>query len=89
MLPERVTVSRIRIIGAGCPACQRLEADVRRWVAQHAPGTPVERVDDLVEILHYRLLALPGLVVDDHVVLTGYHPWHQLDQVLRAALEAA
>jgi hypothetical protein len=82
-------MSRIRIIGAGCPACQRLEADVRRWVAKNAPGTPVERVDDLVEILNFRLLALPGLVVDDHVVMTGYHPWRQLDQVLRAALVGA
>ena len=80
---------RIRIIGAGCPACQRLEADVRRWVVQNAPGTSVERMDDLVEILNFRLLALPGLVVDGRVVMTGYHSRRQLAKVLQAALEAA
>lgn len=41
----------------------------------------VERVDDLVEILNYRLLALPGLVIDEHIVMMGYHR-ARLDQVL-------
>ena len=72
----------IKIVGAGCPACQQLEADVRQWLTQHNVEAQVERVDDLVEILNYRLLALPGLIIDDRVALTGCPPRRKLDKVL-------
>jgi hypothetical protein len=71
----------IKIVGAGCPACQQLEADVRGWLTQHNVEAQVERIDDLVEILNYRLLALPGLVIDERIVMMGYHH-AQLDRVL-------
>ncbi len=76
----------IKVIGAGCPACQQLEADVRQWLRCSGVEAQVERIDDLVEILNYRLLALPGLVIDERIVMMGYHH-AQLDQVLRAAAE--
>lgn len=74
----------IKIVGAGCPACQQLEADVRQWLARHGVEAQVERSDDLVEILNYRLLALPGLIIDERIVMTGYHR-SRLDKVLREA----
>ena len=76
----------VQIVGVGCPACRQLEADVRAWIARHRIEAQVERVDDLVEILNYRLLALPGLVVDNRIVLTGYPPRHRLEQILRETL---
>ncbi len=79
---------RIQIVGAGCPACGQLEADVRAWIARHGIQARVECVDDLVEILNYRLLALPGLVIDGRVILTGYPPKGRLDRVLLDALTA-
>lgn len=77
---------RIQIVGVGCPACRQIEADVRAWIAQHRIEAQVERVDDLIAILGYRLLALPGLVVDNRIVLTGYPPQHRLEQILRETL---
>jgi hypothetical protein len=79
----------IKIIGAGCPACQQLEADVRVWIAQHHFAAQVERTDDLVEILNHRLTALPGLIVDDQLLLTGCPTKQRLDQALCAALQIA
>ncbi len=76
----------IKIIGAGCPACQQLETDVRQWLRRSGVEAQVERIDDLVEILNYRLLALPGLVVDERIVMMGYHH-ARLDRVLREAAE--
>jgi hypothetical protein len=78
----------VQIVGAGCPACRQLEADVRAWIAQHRIEARVERVDDLVDILNYRLLALPGLVIDGRVILTGYPPKGRLDRVLHETLAA-
>ncbi len=43
----------IRIIGAGCPACEQLEADVRQWLSRHRVEAQVERIDDLIAILNY------------------------------------
>ena len=74
----------IKIIGAGYPACQQLEADIRHWLMHSGVEAQVERIDDLVEILNYRLLALPGLVIDERIVMMGYHH-ARLDQVLREA----
>ena len=77
----------IKIVGAGCSACRQLEAEVRDWIAQQQIEAQVVRVDDLVEILNYRLLALPGLVIDDRVLLTGCPPRRKLDKVLREWVE--
>lgn len=82
-------ILHIKIIGAGCPACQQLEADVQAWIARHHFTAQVERTDDLVEILDYRLTALPGLIVDDKLLLTGCPTKRQLDQALCTALQIA
>ncbi len=76
---------RIQIVGAGCPACRSLEKDVRAWLAQQQVAAQVERVDDLVEIMQLGLLALPGLLIDGKLVLTGYPPKSRLDKTLREA----
>ncbi|NTU63058.1 MAG: thioredoxin family protein [Chloroflexi bacterium] len=76
---------RIQIVGAGCPACRNLEEDVRAWLVQQQVEAQVERVDDLVEIMKLGLLALPGLIIDDKLVLTGYPPGRKLDKTLREA----
>jgi hypothetical protein len=61
---------------------------VRAWITRRRIEAQVERVDDLVEILNYRLLALPGLVIDGRVILAGYPPRDRLDRVLLDTLAA-
>jgi small redox-active disulfide protein 2 len=76
---------QIQIIGIGCHTCRRLEADVREIVEQMKLDAQVERVDDLDKILQFRLMALPGLVIDGQVVACGYAGKSKVERLIRAA----
>ncbi len=78
----------IKIVGAGCPSCKQLETDVRQWLKRHHVEAQVERIDDLIEIMQLGVMALPGLLIDEQLVMTGYHR-ARLEKVLREACEGA
>ena len=77
----------IRVLGAGCPNCKRLEAETR--AALDAPGIPYEltKVTDFAEIAAYGVMRTPALVINEKVVSTGKIPAR--GQILTWALEAA
>jgi len=52
-------------------------------VARLGLDASVERVDDLEQILHFGLLALPGLVVNGQVISTGYGVQKRIEKALR------
>ncbi len=78
---------KIEVLGIGCGACRQLEKDVRRIVQEKALDAQVEYVDDLEQILHYRLFALPGLVIDGQVAACGYLGKPRVEQILLSYLE--
>jgi small redox-active disulfide protein 2 len=64
----------IKVLGSGCAKCKRtLEAIAE--VAQHE-GVPVnlQKVEDIRDIMAYRVLSTPGVVVDGKVVHVGSVP---------------
>ena len=73
----------IQIIGIGCNACRQMEAEVRAVVAEWGLDAEVERVDDLEQILNFRLTALPGLAVDGQVISMGYGGRRRIERALR------
>jgi small redox-active disulfide protein 2 len=79
---------KIQIIGIGCHTCRRLEADVREIVAQMKIEAQIERVDDLEGILHFKLMALPGLVINGQVVSSGYSGKSNVKQLIENALDS-
>lgn len=64
----------IRILGTGCPNCQRLER-VAREAAQEA-GVQAEfvKVTDIREIMTYPILGTPGLIINGQVKSSGRIP---------------
>ena len=64
----------IKVLGPGCPNCERLEQEVYEILGEVDLGADVEHVRDLKEIASYGLVATPGLVINGRLVSTGKVP---------------
>ena len=67
-------MKKIQILGTGCAKCQKLAAVAD--AAAKALGVPYElqKVTDLKEIMSFKAMSMPALVVDGQVKLTGRVP---------------
>ena len=64
----------IKILGVGCPKCKTLEKVTRDAVAETGISADIEKVEDIVKIMEYRIMHTPGLVINGKVVLSGQVP---------------
>jgi small redox-active disulfide protein 2 len=64
----------IKILGTGCPKCKTLEKVTREAVAETGIDATIEKVEDIVKIMEYRVMHTPGLVINGKVVLSGHVP---------------
>jgi small redox-active disulfide protein 2 len=64
----------IKVLGPGCPNCQRLEKNTRAALAGLDIQATVTKVSDMQEILSYDVFATPGLVINGRTVVSGRVP---------------
>ncbi len=62
---------RIQVLGTGCAKCKQLTANAEKAVAELGVQATVEKVEDLREIMKFRVLSTPALVVDGSVKSLG------------------
>jgi len=62
---------KLQILGTGCPRCKQLLANVEQAVADMSGAVEVEKVEDIKEIMKFRVLATPALAVDGVVKAAG------------------
>jgi small redox-active disulfide protein 2 len=73
----------IKILGPGCPKCKTLEKVTREAVAESGITATIDKVEDIVKIMEYRVMHTPGLVINGKVVLSGQVPTvNQIKEIL-------
>ena len=72
----------IKILGTGCPKCKALENRTREVVANNGIEATISKVEDIMEIMQYKVMSTPALVVDGKVLIKGRVPSSQ--EVLNA-----
>ena len=70
----------IKVLGPGCPKCEKAEQVVKEAVAESGVDAKVEKVKDVMEIAKYGVFGTPAVVVDGEVKCVGKVP--QKDEVI-------
>ncbi|HMA66249.1 MAG TPA: thioredoxin family protein [Desulfosalsimonadaceae bacterium] len=71
----------IKVLGPGCPKCQKTEDIVKEAVSESGLSVNVEKVTDTMEIAGYGVFGTPAVVVDGEVKSVGKVP--RKDDILK------
>ena len=63
-----------KILGTGCPKCKALEAKVAEVAEKNGLKIDLEKVTDIKDIMAYRIMMTPALVIDEKVKAYGRIP---------------
>ena len=79
---------KIKILGTGCPNCNKLEQEIKKAAQDLAIEAKFEKVTDFQKIMDYDVLSTPGLVINEKVVSSGRIPsQNELISFLTSTLE--
>ncbi len=64
----------IKVLGSGCANCKRLYGEAEKAVAQLSASATLSKVEDIREIMAFKILATPALVINGEVKSAGRIP---------------
>lgn len=71
----------IKVLGMGCAKCNKLEEKVKEVAKNNNIEAEFIKVTDLQEIMRYKVMMTPGLVINEKVKSYGVIP--KDDQILQ------
>ncbi len=77
----------VKILGTGCRKCEKLYKLAEQAIADAGVEGTLSKIEDMDEIMTYRIMMTPGLVVNGEVKSTGKLP--KVGQIATWLAEAA
>ncbi|HEX2983865.1 MAG TPA: thioredoxin family protein [Ignavibacteriales bacterium] len=71
----------VKILGSGCAKCNKLEERVKDVAAKNGIAADFQKVTDIQDIMKYKIMMTPALVIDEKVKSYGIIPGD--DQILQ------
>ncbi|MCM1041660.1 MAG: thioredoxin family protein [Bacteroides sp.] len=67
-------VKEIKVLGPGCSKCKTALRTIEKVIHDHHLDVKLIKVDDMAEIVSYKVMATPAIVVDGVVRIKGHAP---------------
>lgn len=64
----------IKILGTGCGKCKTTYAVIEKVINENNITATLTKVEDIMEIMSYNILATPAVVIDGEVKIKGGVP---------------
>jgi small redox-active disulfide protein 2 len=74
VVPEKGGDMKIAIVGSGCEKCNRTAEVVRKAVAIAGVDATIHKVEDMREIMKYKVMMTPAVAIDGKVRICGKIP---------------
>lgn len=74
-------MKNIKVLGSGCAKCEQTADFIRQIAQKEGKEVSVEKVTDPMQIMRYKVLSTPAVVLDEKVVHSGSIP--KREQVLQ------
>jgi len=73
-LDRKVGMLSIKVLGPGCANCVKVAQLAQQAVNSLSVEAQIEKVTEMPEIIKYRVLATPALVINEKLVCAGRIP---------------
>lgn len=64
----------IKVLGPGCPKCQKTADNVKQAVSEAGADASIDKVTDVMEIAKFGVFGTPAVVIDGDVKAVGKIP---------------
>ncbi|MDL2214747.1 thioredoxin family protein [Dysgonomonas sp. OttesenSCG-928-M03] len=64
----------IIVLGTGCAKCKTTYEIVKKVIEENNLDISLSKQEDIMEIMKYNVMTLPGIVVDGEVKIKGHVP---------------
>jgi len=65
---------QVKVLGSGCPSCQKLEKLCFDVAAEHQLPMDFEKISDFTQFADYGVMFTPGLIINGKVKSSGKIP---------------
>jgi small redox-active disulfide protein 2 len=65
---------KIKVVGSGCPTCQKLEQLCREVITENKIEAEIEKITDINTFADLGIFMTPGLLLNDQLVSSGKLP---------------